>query len=233
MAAVPPGPKEPSTTPVNATPSASRATSVGASSSNENRKARRKNKKRKEKADAQPEAGPSNPKGANTKDSQDAEPSSAPGPSTTQNNGSQSFLEADFIAFDDEPESQEDEPEALNPKGKGKQRAGSPSANGKEPYAREWDKGKGRMLANDDRGHGRKRKVDEVDLRDGYDNKKQRLNAASRRAPWVWDVDWDSCRNVAEMYVIILSLLGGKYLDVTQATQRSRFIYPIYLTNTY
>ena len=85
-----------------------------------------------------------------------------------------------------------------DPKGKGKQRAASPSARGKDSYAREWDKGKSR-LANDDRNHGRKRKVDEVDLNDGYENKKQRVNAASRRAPWAWDVEWDRCQNVSQM----------------------------------
>ncbi|TFY59950.1 hypothetical protein EVG20_g7606 [Dentipellis fragilis] len=41
--------------------------------------------------------------------------------------------------------------------------------------------------------------MEEFDPDDGYENKKQRLDAASRKAPWVVDVDWDSCANVAEM----------------------------------
>ena len=50
-------------------------------------------------------------------------------------------------------------------------------------------------------GVGRKRKADEVDLEDGYASKKERVAAASRRAPWARDVDWDGCSNVAELYV--------------------------------
>lgn len=200
--------KESSSTPANnTTPAASRATSVGASSSNESRKARRKHKKKKEKIQAPSEAGPSTTKDIGSKNSQNSKSSLESSGPSSQNNEEKSFLEADFIAFsfdDDELESHDEEHEDMDPKGKGKQRAASPSARGKDSYAREWDKGKSR-LANDDRNHGRKRKVDEVDLNDGYENKKQRVNAASRRAPWVWDVDWDSCRNVAEMYALVFS----------------------------
>ena len=67
------------------------------------------------------------------------------------------------------------------------------------PPVREWDKGKGK--AKDYEGSARKRKYDEVDLNDGYANKKQRTNAASRLAPWAVDVDWGRCNNVAEMCV--------------------------------
>lgn len=202
--------KDPPIAPLDATPSGSRAPSVGASSSNETRKTRRKNKKKKEKAQTQPEAGPSSPKAANPKESQGANSSSG---SSTKNGGDKSFLEADFIpfSFDDEPEEQEEEEEPFDPEGKGKQRANS-STNAREPYAREWDKGKSRVLASDDRRHGHKRKVDEVDRQDGYDNKKQRADAASRRAPWVWDVDWENCRNVAEMYVLTFSYYGHKVI---------------------
>ena len=64
---------------------------------------------------------------------------------------------------------------------------------------REWDKGK-RKAAERDGGGGRKRKVD-FDRDDGYNNKKERTNAASRKAPWVADVDWERSTNVAELYV--------------------------------
>ncbi|CCM06442.1 uncharacterized protein FIBRA_08704 [Fibroporia radiculosa] len=95
-------------------------------------------------------------------------------PSKEQN----SFGDTDFIAFtfsDEEDQDVED----------------------RRPEVREWDKGKSRTS---DRDHtGRKRKVDDSSLDDGYANKKQRVAAASRKAPWVADIDWDSCTNVAEM----------------------------------
>ncbi|KAF8495367.1 Nucleotidyltransferase [Gautieria morchelliformis] len=34
---------------------------------------------------------------------------------------------------------------------------------------------------------------------DGYANKKQRTDASSRLTPWARDVDWDNCRNLAEL----------------------------------
>lgn len=49
---------------------------------------------------------------------------------------------------------------------------------------------------------GRKRKAAEIDYDDGYTNKKERLDAQSRRAPWAADVDWETCKNVAEMSVL-------------------------------
>lgn len=65
-----------------------------------------------------------------------------------------------------------------------------------EPREREWDKGKGRAQDRDNTG-GKKRKAD-FDRNDGY-NKKERMDAASRKAPWVTDVDWEGCANVAEL----------------------------------
>ncbi|KIM48611.1 hypothetical protein M413DRAFT_60162 [Hebeloma cylindrosporum] len=66
---------------------------------------------------------------------------------------------------------------------------------------REWDRGKRRERDDDERYERRngshKRKHDEYD--DGYANKKQRLDAASRKAPWVNGLDLDRCHNVAEM----------------------------------
>ncbi|KAH9952027.1 hypothetical protein B0H21DRAFT_10348 [Amylocystis lapponica] len=86
------------------------------------------------------------------------------------------FTEADFIAFAFSDEEQDAE----------------------ELPVREWDKGKGRVREWD--SGGRKRKADEYNAaNDGYTNKKQRVAAASRKAPWVVDLDWESCTNVAEM----------------------------------
>lgn len=50
-----------------------------------------------------------------------------------------------------------------------------------------------------EREAGRKRKHDEYD--DGYANKKERVDAASRKSPWVDALELDKCRNVAEMCV--------------------------------
>lgn len=89
------------------------------------------------------------------------------------------FDDADFIAFTfSEPEEDADE----------------------RPPAREWDKGKERASERD--RSGRKRKSDAYERDDGYSSKKQRVAAASRRAPWTADVDWESCTNVAELYVL-------------------------------
>lgn len=62
---------------------------------------------------------------------------------------------------------------------------------------REWDRGKGK--GREYEAPGRKRKVDEVDFSDGYANKKQRLDASARRAPWAADVDWENCNNVSQL----------------------------------
>ncbi|TFY80031.1 hypothetical protein EWM64_g3977 [Hericium alpestre] len=102
----------------------------------------------------------------------------------------------DFIpfGFDDSDEGDED----IGRKGKESPR--------KERKEREWDKGKGKSRdwerdreRDRDRGSARKRKADDYDADDGFANKKQRLDAASRKAPWTVDVDWDTCANVAEM----------------------------------
>ncbi|KAH9997620.1 Nucleotidyltransferase, partial [Russula vinacea] len=66
-----------------------------------------------------------------------------------------------------------------------------------EPRERDWDKGKGRAHERDGIG-GRKRKAD-LDRGDGYNNKKERLDAASRKAPWVTNVDWEGSANVSEL----------------------------------
>jgi len=65
-----------------------------------------------------------------------------------------------------------------------------------ESRVRDWDIGKGKAQDRGDVG-GKKRKAD-FDRNDGY-NKKERMDAASRKAPWVTDVDWEGCANVAEL----------------------------------
>lgn len=66
---------------------------------------------------------------------------------------------------------------------------------------REWDKGKPRRTGDED-GRGVKRKYDfasdEED--DRADRRRQRFEPYdARKTPWVSQVDWDSCHNVAEM----------------------------------
>ena len=65
-----------------------------------------------------------------------------------------------------------------------------------EPRERDWDRGKGKAQDRDNFG-GKRRRAD-FDRNDGY-NKKERMDAASRKAPWVTDVDWEGCVNVAEL----------------------------------
>ncbi|TFY55297.1 hypothetical protein EVJ58_g8335 [Rhodofomes roseus] len=98
-------------------------------------------------------------------------------PGAAEKKGRNTFEEADFIAlnFDDEAEEREEA----------------------RPATREWDKGKSRASERDHAG--RKRKSGEFGLDDEYASKKQRVAAASRKAPWTADVDWESCVNVAEM----------------------------------
>ncbi|KAH9917444.1 uncharacterized protein B0H18DRAFT_938513 [Fomitopsis serialis] len=114
--------------------------------------------------------GEAGPSGLNTP----AEPSEQ---KPTGKKSHDTFEEADFIkfTFSDEEEKAEEE----------------------QPPVREWDKGKGKASERDHAG--RKRKSDEFDLDDGYANKKERIAAAARQAPWATDVDWESCANVAEM----------------------------------
>lgn len=77
-----------------------------------------------------------------------------------------------------------------------------------EPRERDWDKGKGRAHERDGIG-GRKRKAD-LDRSDGYNNKKERLDAASRKAPWVTNVDWEGSANVSELFAFFsLAFLSG------------------------
>ncbi|KAI9466112.1 hypothetical protein BJY52DRAFT_1112603 [Lactarius psammicola] len=77
----------------------------------------------------------------------------------------------DFIAFEPEPHERDS---------KGDE---------EEPRVGERD-GDTANFRERDGGDGKKRKLD-FDQNDGYNNKKERTDAASRKAPWVTDVDWE------------------------------------------
>ena len=147
--------------------------------STSNRRARRREKQRQN-----AEAGPSS-----TQPASSSKPPSGTGEgprraSRNAVNGENAFGNDDFIAF------------SLSDSEEADKHATRESS----PPVREWDRGK--VMGKEREEHaGRKRKVEEVDFNDGYANKKQRVAAASRRAPWARDVDWDKCANVAEMYV--------------------------------
>ncbi|OBZ65685.1 Poly(A) RNA polymerase cid14 [Grifola frondosa] len=129
----------------------------------------RRARRQREKDERNADAGPSNSSAS------DSKISIASGSKDDTKNRVVSFQEADFIPFE------LSDTEVVAPVADSHQ-------------VREWDRGKGKG-----RERGPKRKTDEVDLNDGYVNKKQRVAAASRKAPWVKDVDWDSCTNVSEM----------------------------------
>ena len=159
----------------------SRSSSVSKS----NRKARRAAKAKGQKGKQEHEA--------NTLTLIDVPAASEPGPSTLSkmekvpSDPATSFGEEDFIAFQWEEGEEEPEKDVVE------------DVRELATTSNDGDKGKGR--ARDDTP-GRKRKHDEIDLNDGYANKKQRIDAASRRAPWAADVDWERCHNVAEMCVL-------------------------------
>ncbi|KAI0748435.1 hypothetical protein C8Q80DRAFT_1104159 [Daedaleopsis nitida] len=164
--------------------SRSQRSSVSAPDDNPSNRRTRRKEKHNTHADAGPSgsqsAGPSNP----------ASKSNSSNLQSTKNgvaeSASSSFAEADFIAFSfSDPEVEAAAPRADSPPG------------------REWDKGKGKAGESSGRREsehaGRKRKAEEVDSNDGYANKKERVAAASRRAPWAKNVDWEGCVNVADM----------------------------------
>ncbi|PPQ99090.1 hypothetical protein CVT24_009356 [Panaeolus cyanescens] len=70
-------------------------------------------------------------------------------------------------------------------------------------HEREWDRGKSTYRDRDDprdrRNSNGKRRRHDYDSDDGYENKKQRMDAASRKCPWVYGLELEKCKNVAEM----------------------------------
>lgn len=92
----------------------------------------------------------------------------------------------DFIPFDfsDDEDEREEPPQVPSPgKGKGRERPDL-----------------------DVRGaqNGVKRPAEAMEDDDRYANKKQRTDASSRLTPWVNGVDWDGCRNLAELWVLFV-----------------------------
>ncbi|KAF8584098.1 Nucleotidyltransferase [Ramaria rubella] len=98
-------------------------------------------------------------------------------------NASTSFaMGGDFIPFDFSEGEDEEGMLPISPVGKGK--------------APERE----RVIVDARNGQaGSKRHVEVEFDGDGYINKKQRTDASSRLTPWANDVEWDSCRNLAEM----------------------------------
>lgn len=90
---------------------------------------------------------------------------------------------SDFIAFDfSEDEAEEDRPLQISP-GKGKEREGA-------------------VRVVRQKQNGLKRSAEQMEAGgSGYANKAQRADAISRLTPWMRNVDWDNCRNLAEMCV--------------------------------
>lgn len=127
----------------------------------------------------------------------DTQPESAPA-----NSKPLGFIE-DYIALLPSSDS-EDDFKAHRAKKGDESRGRDPSRDEPRPSEREWDRGKPRERSRERGNEARKRKYDEADLEDGYANKKQRMNAASRKAPWVYDIEWDDCKNVAELCVVPL-----------------------------
>ncbi|KAI6008653.1 hypothetical protein EDC04DRAFT_2548257, partial [Pisolithus marmoratus] len=93
----------------------------------------------------------------------------------------------DFIPFEvSEDEGTADQHNQLDARQKGKE------------VEREWDKGKLPGYDGDSRSRGTKRKHDDLSDDDGRPHVRRQWPVA-RSAPWLNDVYWDSCRNVAEM----------------------------------
>lgn len=88
-----------------------------------------------------------------------------------------------------------------------------------EPRERDRDKGKGKAQDRDNVGD-KKRKAD-FDRNDRY-NKKEHMDAVSRKAPWVTDVDWEGCANVAELSASFHWLYCVVTDDMPDYIERSR-----------
>ena len=77
-----------------------------------------------------------------------------------------------------------------------------------ETHARPGDKGKRPARYDDEDGRqgvsvGRKRRWEESERSDGNMSSRRgvNVNIPSRKAPWTADFDWESCKNVAQLYV--------------------------------
>ncbi|KAF8884822.1 hypothetical protein BD779DRAFT_1535701 [Infundibulicybe gibba] len=116
------------------------------------------------------------------------------------NGSEESFRDGnDFIPFgfsdnsDEEFEAPKATPHA-GPEVDGKNKETSPkNRETDEPAQREWDKGKIPQPQN------KRTHETAFDANDGYTSKKQRVDASSRKSPWMDGLAWEQCNNVAEM----------------------------------
>jgi hypothetical protein len=115
------------------------------------------------------------------------------GPSSLTSPRIAGFGDEDFIPFVFEEEQEEEGPvKELEP--------GEPTLDSSEVAT-------GKRKAPDYEGVGRKRKSDEMERDESYATLRERIDTTTRRAPWAANVDWDSCRNVAEMCVGLSMLI--------------------------
>lgn len=167
--------------PASPKPSAppSRAHSVAATPTESSQTRRRRSRKKSSKA--------TTPKPEELPGSLEAsKPSRESTPQPTKPTTSQTFGDQEFIPFELYDVEEEKEPEL-------KRRE-------QEVPVREWDRGKKKVGRDTEAEHAsRKRKVDEVDHSDGYSSKKYKADPGLQKAPWVWDMDVDSCTNVAQL----------------------------------
>lgn len=89
-----------------------------------------------------------------------------------------------------ERDKERDREQPSSSRGKGKEREWDA---GKDSY---WDREPDRDNRDRDRDRGRNGRYDP---NDGYSSKKERMDAASRKAPWLADIDWEGCTNVAQL----------------------------------
>src|SRR5882672_10418262 len=68
-------------------------------------------------------------------------------------------------------------------------------AEDRDTPVREW----GKSERPHEESHGKKRKSDEMERDDRRVERRRRLDYTPRKAPWVADVDWRSCKNVPEL----------------------------------
>ena len=94
------------------------------------------------------------------------------------------------------------------------------SDKGKAPE-RDWDKGKPPRYDDDHHRRGTKRKHDDLSDTDDREPRRAAWQVQSRIAPWVVNVDWGNCRNMAEVYVCPYSHLYRILKEYRQDALRS------------
>lgn len=144
-----------------------------------------------------------------------------PGPSTSANrdraaattNAAKTTFGDDFVAFSLQEEDTGDLEEWGDDANTINTRRDDRDGGRRDDERREGERGRGRDRDRGREDAGKKRKAPEFDPDDGYQSKKQRQDAASRKAPWIGMMDAEGCTNVAELYVP-LSLLTMIFLYI-------------------